>query len=78
MATKWKNTDDRSKWEVLKERNRDMAILIGGTFLFIGLCFDVILLIFRDEMGDEGGIVIGILNNLSLAAGLVMILDAFM
>ena len=78
MATKWKNTDDRSKWEVLKERNRDMAILIGGAFLVTGICCAVMLLALRDELGDEGGIIVGILTNLSLTAGLVMILDVFM
>ena len=78
MDIKWKNTDDKSKWEALKERNQDVVTLIGGAFLIIGLFSVAVLLIFRDELGDGSGIVMGVLGNLSLAAGSVMIVDMVM
>ncbi len=78
MDTKWKNTDDKSKWEALKERNQDVVTLIGGSLLLMGLFFIATLIAFRDELGDGSGIVMGVLGNLSLAAGSVMIVDMIM
>ena len=78
MATKWKNTDDNSKWEAIKERNQDVVTLVGGALLLTGLFFVATLIVFRDELGDESGTVVGVLGNLSLAAGSVMIVDMIM
>ena len=78
MATKWKNTDDKSKWEAIKERNQDVVTLVGGALLLTGLFFVATLIVFRDELGDESGTVVGVLGNLSLAAGSVMIVDMIM
>ena len=78
MDTKWKNTDDKSKWEALKERNQDVVTLIGGSLLLMGLFFIATLIAFRDELWDGSGIVVGVLGNLSLAAGSVMIVDMIM
>ena len=78
MATKWKNTDDKSKWEAIKERNQDVVTLVGGALLLTGLFFVATLIVLRDEMGDESGTVVGVLGNLSLAAGSVMIVDMIM
>ena len=78
MDTKWKNTDDKSKWEALKERNQDVVTLIGGSLLLMGLVFIATLIAFRDELWDGSGIVVGVLGNLSLAAGSVMIVDMVM
>ena len=38
MATKWKNTDDRSKWAAILERNRDLAALAGAVLMVVGGC----------------------------------------
>ncbi len=78
MATKWKNTDDKSKWEAIKERNQDVVTLVGGALLLTGLFFVATLIVLRDELGDESGTVVGVLGNLSLAAGSVMIVDMIM
>ena len=78
MATKWKNTDDNSKWEAIKERNQDVVTLVGGALLLTGLFFVATLIVLRDELGDESGTVVGVLGNLSLAAGSVMIVDMIM
>ena len=78
MATKWKNTDDKSKWEAIKERNQDVVTLVGGALLLTGLFFVATLIVLRDELGDESGNVVGVLGNLSLAAGSVMIVDMIM
>ena len=78
MATKWKNTDDKSKWEAIKERNQDVVTLVGGALLLTGLFFVATLIVLRDELGDESGTVVGVLGNLSLAAGSVMIVGMIM
>ena len=78
MATKWKNTDDKSKWEAIKERNQDVVTLVGGALLLTGLFFVATLIVLWDELGDESGTVVGVLGNLSLAAGSVMIVDMIM
>ena len=78
MDIKWKNTDDKSKWEAIKERNQDVVTLVGGALLLTGLFFVATLIVLRDELGDESGTVVGVLGNLSLAAGSVMIVDMIM
>ena len=74
MATKWKNTDDRSKWAEILDRNRDLAAFAGAVLMVLGGSCFLMLLVFRDEIGDEVGILTGVLGNLLFCPGVVLLM----
>ena len=74
MATKWKNTDDRSKWAEILDRNRDLAAFAGAVLMVVGGACFLVLLIFRDEIWDEMGILMGFLGNLLFCPGVVLLI----
>ena len=60
---------------MILERNRDLAALAGALLMVLGGSCFLMLLVFRDEIWDTTGILLGIFGNLLFSPGVVLLVS---